>query len=111
MLKIILPIIFLLTFNIEAKEYNSVHGFTIQIPDSYFVISDFKQGLVPILWPIAVICVLILPADFSTAALLFIVCFVMLFVGGAKLKHLGSIVGSAIVGFLFLVLLYDLILI
>ena len=69
------------------------------------VISDFKQGLVPILWPIAVICVLILPADFSTAALLFIVCFVMLFVGGAKLKHLGSIVGSAIVGFLFLVLL------
>ncbi len=69
------------------------------------VISDFKQGLVPILWPIAVICVLILPADFSTAALLFIVCFVMLFVGGAKLKHLGSIIGSAIVGFLFLVLL------
>jgi len=69
------------------------------------VISDFKQGLVPILWPIAVICVLILPADFSTAALLFIVCFVMLFVGGAKLKHLGSIVGSAILGFLFLLLL------
>jgi len=69
------------------------------------VISDFKQGLVPILWPIAVICVLILPADFSTAALLFIVCFVMLFVGGAKLIHLGSIIGSAIVGFLFLVLL------
>lgn len=69
------------------------------------VISDFKQGLVPILWPIAVICVLILPADFSTAALLFIVCFVMLFVGGAKLKHLGSIVGFAIIGFLFLVLL------
>ena len=43
MLKIILPIIFLLTFNIEAKEYNSVHGFTIQIPDSYFVISDFNS--------------------------------------------------------------------
>ena len=69
------------------------------------VISDFKQGLVPILWPIAVICVLILPADFSTAALLFIVCFVMLFVGGAKLKHLGAIVGSAVAGFLFLILL------
>lgn len=43
MLKIILPIIFLLTYNAEAKEYNSVHGFTIQIPDSYFVISDFNS--------------------------------------------------------------------
>lgn len=68
-------------------------------------IKDFKKGLVPILWPIAIICALILPADFSTAAILFLVCFIMLFVGGAKLKHLGSIVGSGIGCFVLLLLL------
>ena len=68
-------------------------------------IKDFKKGLLPILWPVLVICGLILPADFSTAALLLIVCFTMIFIGGAKIKHLVSIVGTAVVGFLFLILL------
>ena len=68
-------------------------------------IKDFKKGLLPILWPVLVICGLILPADFSTAALLLIVCFTMIFIGGAKIKHLVSIVGTAVVCFLFLILL------
>ena len=68
-------------------------------------IKDFKKGLLPILWPVLVICGLILPADFSTAAMLLIVCFTMIFIGGAKIKHLVSIVGTAVVGFLFLILL------
>ena len=59
----------------------------------------------PILWPVLVICGLILPADFSTATMLLIVCFTMIFIGGAKIKHLVSIVGTAVVGFLFLILL------
>jgi cell division protein FtsW len=69
------------------------------------VIKDFKKGLTPILWPIGIICALILPADFSTAAMLFLVCFIMLFVGGAKIKHLGSIIGSGLVVFLLLILI------
>lgn len=68
-------------------------------------IKDFKKGLLPILWPVLVICGLILPADFSTAAMLLIVCFTMIFVGGAKIKHLASITGTALVGFLFLILI------
>ena len=68
-------------------------------------IKDFKKGLLPILWPVLVICGLILPADFSTAAMLLIVCFTMIFIGGAKIKHLVSILGTAVVGFLFLILL------
>ena len=68
-------------------------------------IKDFKKGLFPILWPVLIICGLILPADFSTAAMLLIVCFTMIFIGGAKIKHLVSIVGTAVVGFLFLILL------
>ena len=68
-------------------------------------IKDFKKGLVPILWPVIIICGLILPADFSTAAILLIVCFTMMFVGGAKIKHLVSIIGAAFMGFLFLILI------
>ena len=68
-------------------------------------IKDFKKGRLPMLWPVLVICGLILPADFSTAAMLLIVCFTMIFIGGAKIKHLVSIVGTAVVGFLFLILL------
>jgi cell division protein FtsW len=68
------------------------------------VIKDFKKGLIPILWPVALICGLILPADFSTAAMLFTVCFTMMFIGGARIKHLGSIVGTAFLGFAFLIL-------
>ena len=69
------------------------------------VIKDFKLGIAPILWPIVIICGLILPADFSTAAMLFIVCFIMLFVGGAKLKHLSAMIGVSIAGFSILILL------
>jgi cell division protein FtsW len=64
-------------------------------------IKDFKEGIVPIVWPVILICVLIVPADFSTAALLFVVCFILIFVAGAKLTHLLSIVGGAIVRFCF----------
>ena len=68
------------------------------------VIKDFKKGLLPILWPVALICGLILPADFSTAAMLFTVCFTMMFIGGARIKHLGSIIVTAFLGFAFLIL-------
>ena len=68
------------------------------------VIKDFKKGLIPILWPVALICGLILPADFSTAAMLFTVCFTMMFIGGARILHLGSIIGVAFLGFAFLIL-------
>ena len=68
-------------------------------------IKDFRKGLVPILWPVILICGLILPADFSTAAILLIVCFTMMFVGGAKIKHLGTIIVAALIGFMFLILI------
>ena len=57
---------------------------------------DFKKGLVPVLWPVFLVCGLIFPADFSTAALLFVVCFILIFVAGAKIKHLFSIIGGVI---------------
>ena len=59
-------------------------------------IKNFKEGLVPILIPIGGICLLILPADFSTAAMLLTVCFALLFVGGVAIKHLLTVLGGAI---------------
>lgn len=65
-------------------------------------LSSLRHGLLPILIPIILICGLILPANFSTAAILFFVCFVMLFIGGIPIKHLVLVVGLAIAGFALL---------
>jgi len=67
-------------------------------------IQTFK-GLLPALIPIAIICGLILPADFSTAALLFLSCLVLLYVGGSKFKHLALIVGGCVATFGLLLLI------
>ncbi len=66
---------------------------------------SFKQSILPLLGPIALICGLILPANFSTAAILFFMCLVLMFVGGYKLKHLGIIVASGIGGLALFILL------
>ncbi len=57
---------------------------------------QFKNGVLPILVPIALICMLILPADFSTAALLGIVCIGMLFIGGVPFRHMLKIAGLGV---------------
>jgi cell division protein FtsW len=69
------------------------------------VIKNFKEGLLPIIIPIALVCGLILPANFSTAAMLFAIVFIMLFVGGVAIKHLLGIIGSAVAFFGLLILL------
>ncbi len=51
-------------------------------------LKDFRKGVLPIVFPIAVVCLLILPANFSTAALLGFVSFIILAVGGVPWKHL-----------------------
>lgn len=62
-------------------------------------LTSFKHGVLPMMVPIIVICGLILPANFSTAAMLFLVCSVLLFVGGVKIKHLVLVYATAIIGF------------
>ena len=68
-------------------------------------LGSFKEGVLPLIIPIAIICGLILPADFSTAFILGFVCFVMLFVGGVSLKHLGAVIGGAVVIFMLLIMI------
>jgi len=71
-------------------------------------ITDFKEAFLPIIIPVAVICGLILPANFSTAALLFVTCFVLMFIGRVYWKHLLILLGSGVVaGSLLIVLIFN----
>jgi cell division protein FtsW len=72
------------------------------------VIKDFKQAFLPIVIPVGIICALILPANFSTAAILFLTCLVLMFVGRMNAKHLLILIGSGIVfGVLLIVLIFN----
>jgi cell division protein FtsW len=68
-------------------------------------IKDFKFGFLPIAVPVGLVCLLILPANFSTAAMLFLICVVLMFIGRIDIKHIGIFIGTAIAGFGFLILL------
>lgn len=61
-------------------------------------IKDLKTGFLPIAIPAVMICLLILPANFSTAALLFFFCVVLMFVGKASMRHVFALIGIGIVG-------------
>lgn len=62
-------------------------------------IKDFKSAFLPIILPIVITCGLILPANFSTAALLFTTCLVVMFIGRVNLKYILILIGSGIVLF------------
>ncbi|MEZ4858605.1 MAG: FtsW/RodA/SpoVE family cell cycle protein [Flavobacteriaceae bacterium] len=61
----------------------------------------FKETLLPLWIPVFIIIGLILPANFSTAAIIFTMVVVLVFIGGYPLRYLGIILGT---GFLFLTL-------
>lgn len=69
------------------------------------VIKDFKQAFLPIVIPVGIICALIFPANFSTAALLFLTCLVLMFVGRMNAKHLWLLIGSGVIFIAFLVII------
>lgn len=57
----------------------------------------FKETILPLWVPVGIILGLILPANFSTTAIIFAMVFVLVFLGGYPLKYLGIILLSAIV--------------
>ncbi len=52
------------------------------------VIKDFKTGFLPVLLAVSLTCLLIVPADLSTAALLFLTCILMMFIGRVNMKYI-----------------------
>lgn len=61
-------------------------------------IKDFNQAFVPIMIPVLLVCGLILPANFSTAAILFVTCLVLMFIGRINLAYIISLVSIGLVG-------------
>jgi len=59
-------------------------------------IVEFKSLFKYLLIPIGLVCALILPANFSTAALLFVNCLFLMFVGRVKIRFLLYILGFCI---------------
>lgn len=67
------------------------------------VIKDFKKGFLPVIIPVAVTCLLIAPANLSTALLLGASCLLLLFIGRVSTKHILMTIGIALIPILFLI--------
>ena len=90
----------------NASRWIRVAGFTFQPSElaklSLFVLlarnlvhykdklHSFKQSFLPILGPVILICALILPSNFSTSAIVFMISFLIMFIGRFSLKWLGA---------------------
>ena len=57
----------------------------------------FKETILPLWIPVFFVLVLILPANFSTTAIIFTMVIVLTFLGGYPLRYLAIIVGSGLV--------------
>jgi cell division protein FtsW len=67
------------------------------------VIKDFRKGFIPVITPVAIICLLIAPANLSTALLIGATSLMLLFIGRVSARHLLLTVGVAIIPVLVLV--------
>ncbi|MCF7561011.1 FtsW/RodA/SpoVE family cell cycle protein [Sabulilitoribacter multivorans] len=56
----------------------------------------FKESILPLWVPVFLILILILPANFSTAAILFLMVVMLVFLGGYPIRYLAVIIGSGI---------------
>ena len=57
----------------------------------------FKESLLQLWLPVALILILILPANFSTTAIIFSMILIVAFVGGYPLKYIGYILGAGVI--------------
>ncbi len=56
----------------------------------------FKASILPLWMPVFLVLILILPANFSTAAIMFLMVVMLVFLGGYPLRYLVVIVGSGV---------------
>lgn len=59
-------------------------------------LNSWRDGVFHIFWPVALICILIVKDNFSTAALLFAICMTIMFIGKVPIKKLGIIIAGII---------------
>lgn len=74
-----------------------------QLSRKQTVIKDFKKGFLPVVIPVAIICLLIAPANLSTAILVAGTSFMLMFIGRVSTKHILLTLGIALVPVLLLI--------
>ena len=67
------------------------------------VIKDFKRGFLPLIIPVGIICILIAPANLSTALLIGGIALLLMFIGRVKVRHIMMVIGLALIPLIFLV--------
>jgi cell division protein FtsW len=67
--------------------------------------TSFKSSIIPLWIPVFTITALILPANLSTAVMVFGLVLVLAFIGGYPMKYLLAIVGAGIVGLALFILI------
>jgi len=104
----------------NASRWLNIGGFTFQtsalaslvlmvylarhLSKNYGTITRLRQMWLPILLPVGIVLVLILPANFSTAAIVFAMVMALLFIGGVHIKPLLQIIGLGVAGLALFIL-------
>ncbi|WP_405562493.1 FtsW/RodA/SpoVE family cell cycle protein [Polaribacter sp. Asnod6-C07] len=65
----------------------------------------FKESIFQLWLPVAIVLILILPANFSTTAIIFVMILMVVFIGGYPIKYIGIILGAGILALAFFVLI------
>jgi cell division protein FtsW len=69
------------------------------------ILDDFKQVMLHIFAPVLMVCALTVKEDFSTTALIFGTCIIIMFFGNVKVSHIGIVLGSIALFFILVVLI------
>ena len=70
-------------------------------------IADFTGAFVPIILPIIIVCILIAPADLSTALVIFVTCLLMMFIGRVAMKYILLLMLCGVIAFAGLIVIGD----
>ena len=65
-------------------------------------IKDLKKGFLPVLVPVIVTCILIAPANLSTALMLGFTCSILFFIGRVRVRHIAMLAVGGLVGVVLL---------
>ena len=68
-----------------------------QLSRKQAVIKDFKKGFLPIIIPVGLVCILVAPANLSTALLIGGTSILIMFIGRVSTKHILMTVGIALI--------------
>jgi len=62
------------------------------------IIKDLNSAFIPMILPVIIVCGLIMPANLSTALVLFVTCVVLMFIGRVRLKYIMALAGISLAG-------------